>query len=281
MEQKDELECCKSTCDLPLNATFWDSQYKNNDTGWDLNGVSPPIKQYVDTLSNKAIRILIPGCGNAYEAEYLLQQGFTNVTVIDIAETVVNRLKEKFAGRPIRIMYGDYFEHTEKYDLILEQTFFCALNPSLRQRYVTQCFNLLNEGGRIAGLLFNITFEKQGPPFGGNRQEYMELFGPSFNLLQFDVCTTSVKPRLGNELFIEIERKPAAQCYVNLYKLSGITCSGCCNTVTQSLCKVPGVTAVSINTTYTEVMVVSNQPVTIGQLQKALEFNPTYRLTNA
>ncbi len=279
MQQNDELECCKNTCDLPLNATFWDNQYKNNDTGWDLSGVSPPIKQYADTLTNKAMRILIPGCGNAYEAEYLLQQGFTNVTVIDIAETVVNRLKEKFAGHPIRILYGDFFGHTEKYDLIVEQTFFCALNPSLRQRYVTQCFNLLNEGGRIAGLLFNIEFEKQGPPFGGTRNECVALFQPAFNLLQFDVCTTSVKPRLGNELFIEAERKPASECQVVIYHLSGITCTGCSNSVTQSLGKVPGVTAVSINTTYTEVMVVSSQHVSITVLQQALEFNPTYRIT--
>lgn len=279
MQQNNELECCKNTCDLPLNATFWDNQYKNNDTGWDLNGVSPPIKQFADTLTNKVMRILIPGCGNAYEAEYLLQQGFTNVTVIDIAETVVNRLKEKFSGQPIRILYGDFFGHTEQYDLILEQTFFCALNPSLRQRYVTQCFNLLNEGGRIAGLLFNIEFEKQGPPFGGTRNEYVELFQPAFNLLQFDVCTTSVKPRLGNELFIEVERKPASECQVAIYQLKGITCTGCSNSVTQNLGKVPGVIAVSINTAYTEVMVVSSQPVSITVLQQALEFNPTYKLT--
>jgi hypothetical protein len=49
--------------------------------------VSPPIKAYIDTLKNKDIAILIPGCGNTYEAAYLLlEQGFTNVTVIDIAQ---------------------------------------------------------------------------------------------------------------------------------------------------------------------------------------------------
>jgi hypothetical protein len=43
---------------------------------------------------NKDIAILIPGCGNTYEAAYLLEQGFTNVTVIDIAPTLVKILSK-------------------------------------------------------------------------------------------------------------------------------------------------------------------------------------------
>jgi hypothetical protein len=32
-------------------------------------GISP-IKNYIDTLKDKDIAILIPGCGNTYEAAY-------------------------------------------------------------------------------------------------------------------------------------------------------------------------------------------------------------------
>jgi hypothetical protein len=39
-------------------------------------------------FKNKDIAILIPGCGNTYEA-LIFRQGFTNVTVIDIAPTLV------------------------------------------------------------------------------------------------------------------------------------------------------------------------------------------------
>jgi hypothetical protein len=38
-------------------------------TGWDL-GWYLPIKNYIDTLKDKDIAILIPGCGNTYEAAY-------------------------------------------------------------------------------------------------------------------------------------------------------------------------------------------------------------------
>lgn len=207
MEQKEELQCCVTTCGLLLNANYWDKQYQNNETGWDLNGVSPPLKAFIDTLTDKAMFVLIPGCGNAYEAEYLLDKGFTNVTLIDISSTLVDRLKEKFAGRPIQVIHADFFDHQGKYDLILEQTFFCAIDPSLRARYANKCFSLLNEGGRVAGLMFGIEFEKAGPPFGGKKEDYMKLFEPLFNLIQFDICRNSIKPRMGNELFIEMQKK--------------------------------------------------------------------------
>ncbi len=84
----------------PPNQEYWDTRYKNNTAAWDLGEVSPPIKEYVDTLENKNKSILIPGCGNSYEAEYLIKQGFTNVTVIDIAPTLVENLSLKFKGNP-------------------------------------------------------------------------------------------------------------------------------------------------------------------------------------
>jgi hypothetical protein len=48
---------------------------RSNETGWDLGQVSPPLKAYIDQLTDKNLRILIPGCGNSYEAEYLLEKG--------------------------------------------------------------------------------------------------------------------------------------------------------------------------------------------------------------
>jgi len=50
---------------------FWSSKYQEGQTGWDMGEVSPPIKAYIDQLTNKDLSILIPGAGNAYEAAYL------------------------------------------------------------------------------------------------------------------------------------------------------------------------------------------------------------------
>lgn len=190
-----------------MNQEFWDARYRENTTGWDLGEVSPPLKNYINQLKNKDLRILIPGCGNTYEAEYLLQQGFTNITVIDISPTLVNKLKEKFAGNSnINIVLGDFFEHSGQYDLILEQTFFCALNPLLRRDYCNKMLELLAPHGKLAGVLFSSYFEKDGPPFGDNKAEYETIFGSNFNIKLLEPCHNSASPRAGNELFFIFEK---------------------------------------------------------------------------
>ena len=80
-----------------LDSNFWDNRYQVHETQWDVGTISAPLKEYIDQLKNKNIAILIPGCGNAHEAEYLLQQGFTNITLIDISPTLVSAIKEKFS----------------------------------------------------------------------------------------------------------------------------------------------------------------------------------------
>ncbi len=186
-----------------LGGTYWSNRYDTADTGWDLGQVSPPIKAYIDQLEHKNLQILIPGCGNTYEAEYLLQQGFTNVSVIDIAPTLVASLQEKFKGNAhIKIILGDFFEHKGEYDLILEQTFFCAIDPSLRSAYVSKMNELLAEKGKIAGVLFDTVFDKQGPPFGGSKEAYRPMFENFFKLTTFDPCYNSFEKRSGTELFV-------------------------------------------------------------------------------
>jgi methyl halide transferase len=56
---------------MNLDKDFWNNKYIENNTGWDLENVSPPIAAYFDQVENKALKILIPGAGNSHEAEYL------------------------------------------------------------------------------------------------------------------------------------------------------------------------------------------------------------------
>lgn len=187
---------------------FWDNRYITGETGWDINQVSPPLQYFIDHIPNKETAILIPGCGNAYEASYLLDKGFTHVTLIDISSHLVDSLQKKLRGRPIRIIHGNFFEHSGKYDLILEQTFFCAIHPSQRKAYVTHAFELLNSGGRLAGVLFNENFGfEDHPPYAGSEDEYRKLFEPYFEILRMEPCNISIAPRQGNELLVELLKK--------------------------------------------------------------------------
>lgn len=191
-----------------LDQEFWNQRYQQNETGWDIGAVSTPLKAYFDGVSDKKLKILIPGAGNAYEAEYLYQQGFQNVYVLDIAPMAIENFKKRFSDFPNeRILLGDLFEHNAQYDLIIEQTFFCALSPGLRHAYANKMYDLLVPGGILAGVLFNIPLNHDRPPFGGNEAEYRQYFNEKFDILKMEPCYNSIEPRMGNELFIKLARK--------------------------------------------------------------------------
>lgn len=263
------------SCEKPLDQEYWDAQYKAQATGWDLGEIAPPIKSYIDTLTNKDIAILIPGCGNSYEADYLLEKGFTNINVIDIAPTLVENLKQKFAANSnIKIILGDFFEHQGSYDLIIEQTFFCALPPTMRQKYVWKMHQLLAENGILAGLLFNRTFEVS-PPFGGSKEEYENLFNGAFDFLKIDVAQNSIAPRANSELFFEFKKNAIE---VHLYEFEGITCSGCMNTVTTKFEALNDVLNASMSTDFSEVLIVSEKEIPLKELQTIVSYDEKYKI---
>lgn len=272
----EDLNCCITSCEKPLDASYWDLQYQSDATGWDLGTISPPIKAYIDQLKDTTLSVLIPGCGNTYEAEYLLEKGFTNITVIDIAPTLVEKLKEKFKNNTaIRVIYGDFFEHQDSYDLILEQTFFCALPPQMRQKYVWKMHQLLSKTGKIAGLLFNRSFEA-GPPFGGNKTEYEQLFSEAFHFKILETSYNSVTPRAQTELFFVFGKK--SEVIVQCFALSGITCSNCTKTVLQKIGAIPEIINAQINSTFSDLIVMSTNEISLEQLKEVLAYEPEYSI---
>jgi hypothetical protein len=74
----DESGCC-IVASNDTERAFWDDKWAAGATGWDLGTVAPELKNFFDSIENKSSSILIPGCGNAHEAGYLLSQGFTNL----------------------------------------------------------------------------------------------------------------------------------------------------------------------------------------------------------
>lgn len=191
-----------------FNKAYWEHKYENQKTGWDIGYISTPLKLYIDQLTNKNLQILIPGAGNSYEIEYLHKKGFTNLTVLDIAEQPLLNIKNRIPNFPSEcLIQQDFFNHSKTYDLILEQTFFCALDPNLRKNYASKMNECLNKDGKIAGLLFNFELTQDGPPFGGDKETYIHLFKNIFKINTLEECYNSIKPRLGRELFFIFEKK--------------------------------------------------------------------------
>ena len=191
-----------------MNREFWEQKYGKNELGWDIGHISPPLKSYIDQLEDRQKKILVPGAGNGYEVAYLHRQGFTQVYALDFASQPLEALKKEVPDMPDNhFIQADFFKwEKECFDLILEQTFFCAQTPSQRRNYVTKMHSLLRPGGKLAGLLFDFPLTKQGPPFGGSLEEYRELFGSLFTIRVLERAYNSIPQRQGNELFFIFEK---------------------------------------------------------------------------
>lgn len=188
---------------MMLDAAFWTGRYAAGETGWDIGAVSTPIKAYVDQLADKQLEILIPGGGRSYEAEYLHRLGFGKVHVVDLSGEPFADLLQRCPDFPRHHLHvADFFNHAGRYDRILEQTFFCALDPKLRPNYVAHMHDLLAPGGKLVGVLFDDPLFTDHPPFGGNAETYHQLFTPRFSKLKLEPCHNSIAPRAGRELWL-------------------------------------------------------------------------------
>lgn len=193
---------------MKLNSNYWEERYQNNEIGWDVGTISTPLKEYINQIEDKSIKILIPGAGNSHEFDYLIANGFQNVFVLDFAQSPLDNILKRVPNfNPNQLIKSDFFEHENKYDLIIEQTFFCALEPSLRKGYVQKMKELLNPNGKLAGLFFQFPLTEVGPPFGGSKEEYSSLFENDFYLKILETAHNSIKPREGNELFFIFTKK--------------------------------------------------------------------------
>ncbi|WP_291783811.1 SAM-dependent methyltransferase [Cecembia sp.] len=191
-----------------LDESYWTNRYKEKSTGWDIGSPSMPIKQYLDQIYQKDLKILIPGAGNAHEAAYAFNSGFDQVHILDFSPVPLQQFILECPGFPeTQIFQEDFFNHEGKYDLILEQTFFCAIDPKIRSQYVEKMFELLNPGGKVTGVLFSREFSYEGPPFGGIASEYLKYFEVMFDVIKMEKCYNSIPARAGNELFFQL-RKP-------------------------------------------------------------------------
>jgi methyl halide transferase len=190
---------------MKLTSEVWNDRYQNKDIGWDIGKVSTPLKEYFDQLENKDLKIAIPGCGNAYEAEYLRALGFTNVFLIDWAQEALNSFQKRNPNFPeSHLICGDFLKHKGSYDLIVEQTFFCAIHPNLREAYVLKTKELLAENGQLIGLLFNDKLFSNRPPYGGKKKDYSVLFEKHFSRVKMEKAYNSIEARRGRELFITV-----------------------------------------------------------------------------
>ncbi len=171
-----------------LDAAAWDARWAGGDTPWDMGGPAPPL---VGALARGLVappgRALAVGCGAGHDARHVAAAGF-DVTAIDIAPQALERARALTPpGTPrIAFVLADLFAlppELRDFDVVIEHTCFCAIDPGLRDAWVDAVADALRPGGLLLGLFF--VFESEtGPPFGATEEELRTRLGRRFEVLE-------------------------------------------------------------------------------------------------
>jgi len=194
----------------------WEGMYEAGEDRWDIGGASPPL---VAVLGRGEVeppgRALVPGCGRGHDARLLAERGFEAVGV-DFAAAPIREARALAAAvgmKGVRFERRDLFalprEWDGTFDLVFEQTCFCAVNPARRDDYARAVHRVLRPGGLLLGLFFNIDSE-EGPPFGTTPKEIRHRFVASglFALEGARVPAESTQARQGREWLAFLRRNP-------------------------------------------------------------------------
>lgn len=187
-----------------LNEKYWTDRYIQGQTGWDIGYSNPAIIEFFKKKVDKNSSIAIPGCGMSYEGYDLWKLGFESIQLFDISEEAKKAFLHRFPDFPEnRYTVGDFFEMDHHFDVMVEQTFFCALDPKMRTKYVEKMSQSLNPSGILVGVLFSVEMP-DGPPFGGSLEEYVTLFSPYFEIQKMELAYNNIPQRSGREFFVKM-----------------------------------------------------------------------------
>lgn len=190
----------------------WTGLYQAQDTGWDLGEVSPVFAAIVPRLKLQKSRVLVLGAGTGNDAAFFAEMGHV-VTAVDFSEEAVARGRAKYGHLSnLRFLQADAFalprEMDGGFDLILEHTCYCAINPSRRGELVRAWRRCLSPGGHLLGVFFTID-KRQGPPFGSSEWELRARLGKGFRMLFWMRSRHSLEKRAGQEMVVYAQKLDA------------------------------------------------------------------------
>jgi SAM-dependent methyltransferase len=186
---------------------FWDTRYRDRVMPWDAGGIPPEVTRFAGRLPPRT-RVLVPGCGSAYEVYYLAEHDL-DVLAIDFSREAVEVARRNLACIADRVQLADFFGFDcgeRPFDVIYERAFLCALPRKMWEPYAQRTAALLKAGGLLAGFFFYSTNPK-GPPFGTSPEELHALLDPRFELKEDHAAAQSLPVFAGGERWQVWERR--------------------------------------------------------------------------
>lgn len=187
------------------DSEFWTDIYNEGNPGWDLGEPAVAFKDMIQRIKLPKCRILVLGCGAGHDAALFAQAGHV-VTAVDFSAGAIQQAKKLYGHlENISFLQQDIFtlphEWNGSFDVIIEHTCFCAIDPHRRKEMVKLWRRLLHEEGQLMAVFFAM-LKRAGPPYGSSEWEIRELLKDSFQFLFWGRWRKSIPRREGRELFV-------------------------------------------------------------------------------
>jgi methyl halide transferase len=192
----------------PSVPAFWDALFQSGRDGWELGRPAPPLLRWFLAHSPRGQRVLVVGAGRGNDALLLHELG-AQVTALDFSDEALTALQARaVAGHAdVKLLKQDLFTLSGgDWDVVVEHTCFCAIDPDRRDEYVTAVAAALRPGGELIGLFWDHG-RPGGPPFTTTRDELERRFSARFDWISDEVPRDSVAARQGQELLIQLRKR--------------------------------------------------------------------------
>lgn len=182
----------------PAGAAFWDARYREAFMPWDAGGVPAALQRFLEA-ERGPLRVLIPGCGAAYEARAFAERGH-DVLAIDFSAPALERARASLEDWARVLRFADFFADDlgAPFDLVYERAFLCSLPRPHWERWAARVAEVMRPGGRLIGFFFQREGER-GPPFGLKAGELEQLLAAAFERIEDVPVEDSIPVFAGGE----------------------------------------------------------------------------------
>ena len=145
----------------------WENIYKTkqlNQVSWYQPKPETSIEIFNSFNFPKTANIIDVGAGDSFFVDFLLDNNFVNITVLDISENAINRAKKRLGARSKKVKWiianSATFKSSESYDFWHDRAAFHFLTKA---EEISSYIKNLNKNLNISGKLVIGTFSENGP----------------------------------------------------------------------------------------------------------------------
>jgi SAM-dependent methyltransferase len=182
----------------PAGAEFWDLRYGARFAPWDAGRVPAQLRAFA--LASPRTRVLVPGCGSAWDVRFLAESGF-EVCGIDFSAEAIAAARAVLGPFADRVRQSDVFAPIagEPFPLVYERAFLCALPRRMWPDWGQRMAGLVAPQGVLAGF-FYFDAGESGPPFALHAQQELDrLLAPAFERVEDAAVDDSIDVFKGKE----------------------------------------------------------------------------------